>query len=178
MSDLETRVSAALNADAPPARDALFRLEVLVRLERVRFRRRVTLAVAAAAMLAAVSAPALDAWMAADVERFLGRSRAVVAIEQGWLGTLRSCRLYCCHLPPATFVSVDEGAGYFVSYLPVTPVSIECIDDPIGALEEHGAELRVLASLWPLRDNVLESSLQFSMIRMRNAQPRGHQSGF
>jgi hypothetical protein len=70
MSDLETRLTAALNADTPPARDALFRVAVLVRRERARFRRRVALAVAVAAALAAVSAPALDAWLAADVERF------------------------------------------------------------------------------------------------------------
>ncbi|HEX5110466.1 MAG TPA: hypothetical protein VFV95_18575 [Vicinamibacterales bacterium] len=84
-------MSAALNADAPPARDALFRLEVLVRLERVRFRRRVTLAVAAAAMLAAVSAPALDAWMAADVERFwmlaLGAVAALLVLPAVMPGT-------------------------------------------------------------------------------------------
>jgi hypothetical protein len=35
----------------------------------------------------------------------------------------------------------------------------------------RGVELRVLPTLWPLRDAVLESSLQFSMIRMRNATP-------
>src|SRR5262245_4943866 len=40
---------------------------------------------------------------AADVERFLGPSPAVVAIEGGWLERLRSCRLYCYHLPPVTF---------------------------------------------------------------------------
>ena len=39
MSDLETRLTSALNADAPPAHDPVFRVEVLVRLERERFRR-------------------------------------------------------------------------------------------------------------------------------------------
>ena len=34
MTDLETRLTAALHADAPPARDAMFRVEALVRLER------------------------------------------------------------------------------------------------------------------------------------------------
>jgi len=72
MSDLETRLEAALQADRAPARDASFRVEVLVRLERARFRRRVALTVPVAAVLAvvaAMSAPALDAWMAADAQR-------------------------------------------------------------------------------------------------------------
>ncbi len=70
MSDLDARVTAALQADAPRAHDALFRVEVLERLERVRFRRRValTLAVASAAgVLVAVNAQAIGAWMATDV---------------------------------------------------------------------------------------------------------------
>jgi hypothetical protein len=33
-------------------------------------------------------------------------------------------------------------------------------------------ELRFVPSLWPLRDAVVESSLQLSFIRMRNALPR------
>src|SRR5213593_5201219 len=45
---------------------------------------------------------------AADVERFLGSSPAVVAVESGWLEHLRSCQLYCYHLPPETFECVDE----------------------------------------------------------------------
>jgi hypothetical protein len=48
---------------------------------------------------------------AADVERFLGPSPAVVAVEGAWLGRLRSCRLYRYHLPPATSAWMDEGAG-------------------------------------------------------------------
>src|SRR2546430_17625063 len=36
----------------------------------------------------------------ADVQRFLGASTAVVAIERTWFERLRSCRLYCYHLPP------------------------------------------------------------------------------
>jgi hypothetical protein len=73
MSDLETRLIAALHADAPPARDPVFRVEVLVRLERARFRRRVAGAVAAVgvlAILAAVNVRVLGDWMAADQQHF------------------------------------------------------------------------------------------------------------
>jgi len=71
MSDLETRLAAALHADAPPARDVRFRIEALVRLEQARFRRRVFVSVLIAAVVAvaaAVSGTALDVRIA-DVQR-------------------------------------------------------------------------------------------------------------
>ena len=107
-----------------------------------------------------------------DVERFLGSSPAVVAVEGGWLNRLRYCRLYCYHLPPETFECIDECAGYFVSRAPVVPAHVEVFDDPIAELLKRGVELRFVPNLWPLRDAVVASSLQFSLIRMRNALPR------
>lgn len=72
MSDLDIRLTAALNADSPPPQDARFRVEVLLRIERARFKRRVimTLAVAfAAAALVVLNAQAIEAWIAADIWR-------------------------------------------------------------------------------------------------------------
>lgn len=108
----------------------------------------------------------------ADVERFLGSSPAVVAVESGWLERLRSSRLFCYHMPPETFECIDECAGYFVSRVPVVPARVEVFDDPVAGMLKRGVELRFVPSLWPLRDAVVESSLQFSLIRMRNALPR------
>src|SRR5438876_611522 len=39
----------------------------------------------------------------ADVDRFLGSSAAVLAIEREWLERVRACRLHCYHMPPGTF---------------------------------------------------------------------------
>ena len=108
----------------------------------------------------------------ADLERFLGSSPAVVAVEGGWLDRLRSCRLYCYHLPEESFECVDECAGYFVSLEAVVSAQVEVIDDPMAELVKRGVELRFVPSLWPLRDAVVASSLQFSLIRMHNALPR------
>lgn len=108
----------------------------------------------------------------ADVERFLGSSPAVVAVEGGWLERLRACRLYCYHLPPETFECIDECAGYFVSRAGVVPARVEVFEDPMSELLRRGVELRLLPSLWPLHDAVAASSLRFSLIRMRNAGPR------
>lgn len=109
---------------------------------------------------------------AADREQFLGSSTAVIAIEAGWFARLRSCRLFCYHLPSDSFTSHDETAGYLVSRTAVQPSSVECIDDAVAAILGRGVELRVLHSLWSLRDAVVASTLQFSIIRWRNAAPR------
>jgi hypothetical protein len=75
------------------------------------------------------------------------------------------------HLPAETFECIDEGAGYFVSRVSVAPMRVEVLEDPIAELQRRGVALRVVDSLWPLRDAVVASSLQFSIIRMRNALP-------
>jgi hypothetical protein len=108
----------------------------------------------------------------ADVKQFLGSSPSVVAIEEAWLERLQHCRLYSYQLAPDTFERIDDCAGYFVSRQPVVPVRVEVFDDLVAELKVRGAELRVVSNLWPLRDAVVASSLQFSIIRMRNALPR------
>jgi hypothetical protein len=109
----------------------------------------------------------------ADKERFLRSSAAVMAVEEDWLTRVQESRLYCYHVPPQTFECIDECAGYFVSRESVLPVRVQVLEDPVSELRRRGVELRVLSDLWPLRDAVVASSLQFSIIRMRNALPRG-----
>ncbi len=108
----------------------------------------------------------------ADVERFLGSSAAVVAVEYGWWERLQSCHLYCYHFSPETFECQDEGAGYHVSRVAVVPRRVEFLDDPLRELMRRGVELDVLPNLWTLRDRVVASTLQYSIIRMTNALPR------
>ena len=107
----------------------------------------------------------------ADIAQFLGSSSAVVAVESAWFDRLRSCRLYCYHLPTETFECLDDCAGYFVSRASVEPTGVTIIDDVIGELLRSGVELRFVPNLWSLRDAVASSTLQFSFIRMHNAQP-------
>jgi uncharacterized protein DUF6886 len=108
----------------------------------------------------------------ADRERFLGSSVAVLAVETGWFERMQSGRLHCYRLPGDTFELVDECAGYFVSRVPVRPLAIEVIHQPVSAVLNRGVELRVQPDLWALRDAVIESTLAFSIIRWRNASPR------
>lgn len=109
-----------------------------------------------------------------DASRLMGPTfpRCVVAIESVWLARAISSPLHIYELPPDTFECVDAGAGYYTSKVPVPYLECRTLDTPLLELVKSGAELRVIPSLWPLRDAVLASSLQFSFIRMRNAAPR------
>jgi hypothetical protein len=108
---------------------------------------------------------------AADVDRLLGSSPAVIAVESAWLERLRACRLCCYQMPPETFECIDNWAGYFISRRPVVPAQVHVIDDLVAALLVRGVELRFVPNLWTLRDAVISSTLRFSIIRMRNASP-------
>lgn len=108
-----------------------------------------------------------------DVERLLcgTTARRVIAVESGWLARVREERLWVYEFDPAPFVLADEIAGYYVSREAVEPVSTTEIDDILRELAGHDVELRVMPSLWKLRDAVVDSTVAYSIIRMRNAQP-------
>jgi hypothetical protein len=107
-----------------------------------------------------------------DVARLLaGTSGArVVAIESGWLDRVRSARLYLYELPPDGFEPLEPGAGYYVSRQSVTSLGVTVIDDLLAELAGRDVELRVMPSLHRLRAAVIASTLQFSIIRWRNAR--------
>jgi len=110
----------------------------------------------------------------ADVIGLMGQTAAryIVAIESEWLPAVRETIVYLYEFSPDGFEEHDRGAGYYVRESAVTPLSVRRVDDLLGELVSRDVELRVTPSLWPLRDAVLASSLQFSFIRMRNAANR------
>jgi hypothetical protein len=108
-----------------------------------------------------------------DVEKLMGGTSAkhVVAIETCWLPKIQKECLYQYEFGPSSFTSVDQVAGYYVSREPVTPIAETKIDDILAALLEHDVELRIMSSLWKLREAVIGSTLGYSIIRMHKAQP-------
>jgi hypothetical protein len=108
-----------------------------------------------------------------DVERLMGGTSAkhVVAIETRWLPEIQKEYLYQYEFDSEGFTLVDEVAGYWISRKPVIPVAETKIDDIPAALLKHDVELRIMPYLWKLREAVIKSSLQFSIIRMNKAQP-------
>ena len=113
-----------------------------------------------------------DDTSAADIDRFLGRSHAVIAFESVWLDRVRAMRLYCYHLPEPEFSCTDQCAGYHICHSSVEPAHVEIVHDLLAAIASRGVEIRIVPTLWPLRDAVVSSTLKYSVIRIRNAQPR------
>ena len=108
---------------------------------------------------------------AEDAETFFGHTTATViaAIESRWLERLRTTTVYRYTLPSEGFVLRDEPAGYWVSRQEVRPVEVEPIPDLMAALIDAGVELRIMPSLVPMRDAVIASTVEFGIIRWRNA---------
>ncbi|QEC79545.1 DUF6886 family protein [Mucilaginibacter ginsenosidivorax] len=108
----------------------------------------------------------------ADKERFMGSTTAnhVVVVESGWYQRILEATLYCYQLPADGFTLLDACAGYYICYQPVVPTSVTPVNDIIGELLWRNVELRFTPSIIQLANDVSQSSLNFSNIRMRNAK--------
>jgi hypothetical protein len=103
-----------------------------------------------------------------DVERWLDgdRSRRVSVIETTWLDRFRSARVYAYRFPVEPFEPWDK---FFISRETVEPLELVELGDLLVRHADAGVELRIAPTLYPLWDKVVESSLDFSGIRLRNA---------
>ena len=115
-----------------------------------------------------------DATTEGDRRRLFSSPSALhcVAIEAGWLDRLRSTTLYLYEFDPAGFTLQDEAAGYYVATTPQTPVAVHRVDDLLDELVRRRVEVRIVDNLHDLADEVRNSSMAFSLCRMRNAAPR------
>jgi hypothetical protein len=100
---------------------------------------------------------------------FTGRASHVVAIGGDWLERAVKCVLFIYELPAHSFELLDASAGYWGSRVPVEPASVMELRKPLLEIARRGVELRIVPHLWDLRDAVVRSSVDFSIIRMRNA---------
>lgn len=106
-------------------------------------------------------------------------ARRVLVIEEAWLDRLRSAELARYEFAPDGFELQDRAAGYWVSTMAQVPIGVAVISNLEGAIEQAEGRLTVQGSLWPLIDQVAQSSLRFSIIRARNAVSRsGYQGWF
>ncbi|MEV4756960.1 DUF6886 family protein [Micromonospora sp. NPDC049559] len=112
----------------------------------------------------------------ADRDRIVGAGCGdrVHAIEYGWLGAMRTTRLFAYRLPAGRFRPF--GAPEQHAHVAVEPVEPLGPPEPVGDLfachADAGIQLRVLSNLWAFWDAVVDSTLGFSGIRLRNAAPR------
>lgn len=110
----------------------------------------------------------------ADLMRFVDGQRdlRVHVIEERWLERVRTARLCVYRLPAETFAEDPEIAGYWVSREAVEPLELVTIGDLVARHVDAGIVLGTEPKLWPLWDEVVASTLEFSGIRLRNAQPK------
>lgn len=103
-----------------------------------------------------------------DVERWLDgdRTRRVAVIESAWLKRMRIVRVFAYRLPAATFEPWDK---FFISRETVVPLERVELADLLARHADAGIELRIAPALYPLWDKVVETTLDFSGIRLRNA---------
>ena len=106
-----------------------------------------------------------------DISRFLGGSARVHAIEEGWLDRVRSTEVFAYRLPDEPFEPHPEVGGYWLSQATVEPLAVEPLGDLVARHEQAKIELRLVPNLWPLWNEVVASTLQFSGMRLHNATP-------
>jgi hypothetical protein len=92
----------------------------------------------------------------------------IVVVEQAWLVRIVTTTLYVYELPTANFELADAIAGYYVSRTAVAPKATYVVDDVPSEMVHLNCELRLVPDLQPIRDNVYASTLDYSLIRMRN----------
>jgi hypothetical protein len=108
----------------------------------------------------------------ADRARFLGEASIVIAVEAEWVPRIAAATVIVYEMPAEPFEEALPEAGYWISRRAVAPLAEREQANLLDALDRAGAEVRRIADFWPLADAVAASSLQFSIIRSRNARPR------
>jgi hypothetical protein len=106
-----------------------------------------------------------------DIDKFICETKAkyVIYVENAWRERIKNTELYLYELPPDTFTALDEGAGYYISNKAINPLNVKAVKNLPYEIAERNAELRFLPSIKQIADDVSKSTLQFSVIRLRNA---------
>ena len=97
-------------------------------------------------------------------------------------GSTRSSSAGCtrCERPPFTEDPLDawsfrrwpDASGQWISESVVQPVGVGQFGDLLKRHAEAAIELRVVPSLWPIRDLAVSDRWDYSLVRMSKAQPR------
>ena len=113
---------------------------------------------------------AVDSTTEDDVERWLDGdpARRVAVVEGTWLERIRATTLYAYRMPREPF-DVVEDDRFHIAHATVDAVERVEVGDLLARHAEEGIELRIAPELFPLWDTVVESTLDFSGIRLRNA---------
>ena len=107
-----------------------------------------------------------------DIARFFGNTKArrIIVLEQAWLDRIGREPVYVYEMPTIGFNLIDASAGYYISRETVVPLVERELHDPLTEVADRGCEIRLVPDLWPIRNAVVSSTLDYSIIRMRNAK--------
>ncbi|MGH3763831.1 MAG: DUF6886 family protein [Pseudonocardiaceae bacterium] len=100
-------------------------------------------------------------------------AQRVHAVEWAWLDRIRCATVFRYAFDASDFEPWTRAGGHYVTPETVRPLYIEPLGDLLALHAEAAIELRLLPTIWPLVDSVQDSGLGFSIIRARNALPRG-----
>jgi hypothetical protein len=109
-----------------------------------------------------------------DILKFFSSAqRHCVAIENAWYERMTKTSLYIYEFEAKNFCGHgDDCAGYYVSERTEAPISVTKFDDLFGELFKRNVEVRILDNLWQLGEEVKKSTLNWSLCRMINAEPK------
>jgi len=109
----------------------------------------------------------------ADVDRLLQSAERVHLVEEGWLERMRTAAVFAYRLPEEGFVQHPDVGGYWIARDTAVPLEMHPLGDLVALHEQAGIELRALPNLWPVWNDVVASTLEFSGMRLRYALPPG-----
>jgi hypothetical protein len=109
----------------------------------------------------------------ADRELLLGTAWRVHAIEYRWLASMQSTVLYAYRFAASDFTPFGSSEPHAqVATTTARPLGKpEQVGSLLEAHESAGIELRVVPNLWPYWKRVIASTVGYSGVRLRNAQP-------
>ena len=99
---------------------------------------------------------------------FTGGATHVVTIDADWLDAAIDSSMTIYELPSEQFQLLDVSAGYWVSRVEVKPLNMLEVRRPLSEIVKRGVEVRVVPKLWDLREPVVRSTVDYSIIRMKD----------
>jgi hypothetical protein len=85
---------------------------------------------------------------------------------------MRTTALYRYQLDASLFRPWPDASGQWICESVVEPIAMDSFGDLLARHADAAIELRLVPSLWPMRDLAASDRWDYSIVRMSNARPR------